>query len=156
MRASYIRQKERQQNKKASKEKQVTSVRQNAIRFVLQNMFDRKPNTRMFRMNLKETKELVLWVASLANVMGEALEDGKISFTELPKFYGPLMNAGKAINGLKELPAELKAVTAEELSMLVEEVKEELDLPQDKVEMIVEKALELGIVLFTIVKSFKK
>lgn len=154
MRRRNVRKEER---KKTAKEVITNKpIRIKVTQTVIDRIMRPKPNQRMIRMKLKETSELVLWIAHLANTMGEVLEDGKISLLELPKFYAPIMGMPAAIQGMKELPAELKDVSKEELALLIEEVKKTLDLPQERVEMIVEKALELGLVLFTIIKSFKK
>ena len=104
----------------------------------------------------KELKELLKFVVSLGMALDKALVDKKFELHEVALFMGPMMLAGDAFTGLETLGEEIKDLSVEEAHELVEFVKVELKLENDKVEEIVEKALELGANLYGFVKLFKK
>lgn len=105
---------------------------------------------------MKETKELLKFVIELGESLEAALEDKKFDIAELSLLIGPLMQVGPAFEGVDQVGEEIKNVDAAALADLVAYAKDELDLKADDVENIIEKALDLGVQVYSFVKLFKK
>jgi hypothetical protein len=104
----------------------------------------------------KELKELLSFVLTLGESVESALKDGKFEMAELALLMPALMKVGDAFEGLDKLGGELKDLSDAESLELVEFVKEDLDLEDDKLEKMVEDGLELGAKLYGFVQLFKK
>jgi hypothetical protein len=102
---------------------------------------------------IEQSKDMLKFVISLGNTLGKTLEDGKIGLTEIPQFLSPMLLAPSAISGAAEIPAEFSDLTDEEKAELVEFVKSEFDLPQDKIEAAVEDGLKLVADIHRFVKK---
>ena len=92
--------------------------------------------------------------------LGEKIEknysdDGKITLAEAlgigASSFGDIM---KVIKSGGQIKAEFLNLSAEERSELVSLVKEELDLENDKVEKIIENAVEFLLTLENLISSF--
>lgn len=84
------------------------------------------------------------FVADMANIVGDVFEDGAINAGDLDQ----LIPAGTAVLNLKgikvsELGSELKDFSPEERESFIARLKERFDIPQDKIEMVVEKAISI-------------
>lgn len=106
--------------------------------------------------SIKETKEVLSFVISLANAVGNAAADGEIGFGDIGELYKPMTKAMSALGGLGDVPAEIGDLSVEEMEQLVAMVKEEFDIPEDAVESAVEGGLDVVLKLYKLVKSFKK
>lgn len=104
---------------------------------------------------INETKELLKFVLGLGNAAGAVAADGKVDATDLAAIMAPLMSAGPAFAGINLIPAELKDLSPEESSELLAYAQQEFNIPQDKVEAVVEAALgvlvEVGKLIAVIV-----
>lgn len=69
---------------------------------------------------IEQTKELIACVKVLAEVAGRALEDGKINIFDIPKLAPAYIAVKLAFEGAKEVPAELRELSAEEMADLLE------------------------------------
>lgn len=96
------------------------------------------------KVGIQNIKEAVLFVCKFTEGLVKTLEDGKFKITELVNFAGAARVAPAAIKDLKELPVEYADMDDAEKAELHEYVKAEFDLPDDKVEAFVEKAIKLG------------
>lgn len=105
---------------------------------------------------IKETKELLKFVIEMGEAFDKAYADKKIEISEMALLIAPLMQVGPAFEGLDKIGAELKDLSEAEAAELTAFVKEELDLQSDKVEEIIETALEVGVKLYGFVQLFKK
>jgi len=106
---------------------------------------------------MKETKELVKFVVSLAEAIEKSVKAGQakdwaIIFSVLP---GLVMEAVPAFSDLPKMKEELAAMTAEGKAELLNEVKA-LDLENDKAEKAVELALSVGVAMLDLVDILKK
>jgi hypothetical protein len=104
----------------------------------------------------KELKELVKFAIEMGEAVDKALVDKKFTVDELGLLIAPLMQIGPAFEGLDQVGGEIKDLSEAELAELSAFVKEELDLENDKVEAIVEKAIEVGTCIYSLVQLFKK
>lgn len=92
---------------------------------------------------MKETTEIVLAAVSLANGIGSALgDDGKLDISDTVYLMDFIMALPAAATGAERIPAEIGAITAEQMDELKTTVKDKFDIPQDKVEALVEHAMD--------------
>ena len=86
----------------------------------------------------KETKELLSFFMKLCNAIGHSLVDGKIDFTDVAQFMGALMASGEAFKDAGLVKKELKDLNEQEKGELIQFVKDELKLPQQSIEKLLE------------------
>lgn len=106
--------------------------------------------------DIKELKELIHFISSLAQAIASSLEDGKIGLTDLFKFFSVLKSAGPAFQGMgsmREEIADLSEAEKQELRLLIEK---DLDLENKLVEGWIEQALEAAIALLDLIPVFQK
>ena len=115
-------------------------------------------------MNIENTQKILDLVIEGGNVTGKILEDKKFETSELALFFNLIdeVSALSTVNW-KELPAEIKDIDAQELEALKEAFVKKFDIPQDKIESIIERVLaevfnlvKSGMILYGIVKDIKK
>lgn len=104
---------------------------------------------------MKELTEAVEFVVSLANGLGKAAEDGEVGAGDFAYLLPLLYKLPSAVDGVGKIPAELKEIDAEKMSVLTEMVKEKLDVPQDKIELAVEGGLDIAVRLYALVQKLK-
>jgi len=105
-------------------------------------------------MDIANLTELVKMVAHLGNIAGLAYADGKIGPEDLPLAFRLFDELRPALNiKYGEIPAEIKNIDIEEYRQLIEAVKVELDIPQDKVEFVIESALVLSVQAGAVVQA---
>lgn len=104
----------------------------------------------------KETQEMLDFVLGLGNALGKSLVDGKVGIGDVHNFVAPLMTAGNAFNNAVGIPAELRDLSAVEKEALLARVKQKFDLPDDKLEAIVENSLEILGHIHALVLKFKE
>jgi hypothetical protein len=106
--------------------------------------------------DIVQTKELVHFGLSAGVAVAKALEDGKLSVIDVIKFLPVLKAAKEAFQGLDQIPAELGDLSDVEKAELVDMVKADFDLADDKVEAMIEAGFEVALNVLQIVTSFKK
>ncbi len=104
---------------------------------------------------MKETKELVHFVVALANAVDKTLEDKKVSYADLPHFINAFMKAPEAFAGVDKVKSEWDSGSPELRQLLVNEIKQELDLKNDKTEEVIEGSIKIVLEIFEIVKKVK-
>lgn len=105
---------------------------------------------------MKELKEALSFAIALGNAVGKSMEDGKVDFMDVANLWGPLSTAGDAIEGADKILAEIKSLTEADKAKLTAYIKEEFDIPQDKLEATIEGGLEIALGLMTLVGQFIK
>lgn len=96
---------------------------------------------------VKELKEVVAFVVELGNGLGASLADGRIGYGDLMNIFGALRALPSAVDGMAEIPKELADLDAAEKVELCTLVEERLNLPQEWLEPVAEKAVCLGVAL---------
>lgn len=105
---------------------------------------EKKPMGTKNEYGIEETKDVAKFLCRTTNAVLNSLEDdGKITFTDFPKFAGVAMAIFPALSGISEVPKELADLTEDEFNELKELVKEELELDDD-VEAVIEKTLVIA------------
>lgn len=103
----------------------------------------------------KEIGEVLKFVCALANCIGEAAKDGEVSLGDAAHLIPLLYKLPAAVEGISEIPAEASDMSGDEIAALVAMIKDELDLPQDKIEMAVEEGLDLSLRLYALVQKLR-
>lgn len=93
----------------------------------------------------KETKEMLSLVIAIGNGIGKSLGDGRLSISDLKNFIGVLDVSKDAVKGASKIPRELADLDAKEKAELIQFVKVKFDIPQDRIEQVVESALAAAI-----------
>lgn len=108
------------------------------------------------KMGINELKELMKFTIEFGEAIELAMSDKKFEIAELALLMGPLMQIGPAFEGLDKIGGELKDLDEAEMVELKLYVETELDLKNDKTEMIIEKGISLMTVLYSFIQLFKK
>ena len=105
--------------------------------------------------DVKETKELLVFVSRLANSIDKTLTDGKVTVTDAQYLFDPLFAAGAAFNGFAQIPSEIAELDDKEVAELISVVENELDLRNDQAEQLSEEGLALAIALVQYVNKIR-
>ena len=121
----------------------------------------RKLMKRSSVMDIASLKSLVFVAASLGNIAGETMEDGKVDVKDLALIGKliPVFPALLAIDFAAVIP-EAKDLSEAEAIELVEHFKAQFDIPQDDLEVKIETVLSLCVrlagIIGELVALFKK
>lgn len=103
--------------------------------------------------DIKDTKELIRLVAVLAKAFKQANADGKINALDIGSLIQVIPTIAPALNGIASIPEELKDLDSNELSEIVESVKNIVgEVSDEKYVEIAERSLKAGSEIFEIVK----
>lgn len=105
---------------------------------------------------IENTKELLTAVLELGNAFGVSLEDGKISLGDLTNFIGAAQAMPAAIGGMGEIKKELGDLDEAEKAELLAHAVDTFDIPQEKVEALVEVSLKAGFMILDIIAMFRE
>lgn len=107
--------------------------------------------------NMKETTEMTMFAVALGNAIGESAKDNNISLLDATNFFGAMTSAGPAFADMQKIPGELSAMDEADKKALCDLVVAKFDIPQDGIELVVEKALKVAISLADLLTDlFKK
>lgn len=98
-------------------------------------------------MGNKDFKELVVFMALLGSAADRATQDG-LQVSDVQYLMPPMMAAPEAFKGIENIPAEAKDIDQAELLDINQAVGGALDLHDDKLEVVVEKAIGAVINLY--------
>lgn len=103
---------------------------------------------------LKDFKELVKFVTALANGVGDSLEDGKFSITEILKLLPAVRMSKEALDGIENIPSSLLEAEGDAVEDLRQWFIDEFDIPQDQVEAMVERAWNAAFYVLELIRGF--
>lgn len=103
---------------------------------------------------VKEFKELLKFIAQLGSGVASALEDGKLSLTDVFKILPALKLSKAAIEGIELIPAELWEADEVDVAALREYFASEFDIPNDQLEATVERAWSAAVSFLLLVRGF--
>ena len=103
---------------------------------------------------IKETQDLVDFVALLGNAIDEATKDG-LQAQDFGLFMGAIGAIPGAIDGMGEIPKEIKDLDAAEKAQIIAGIKAKLDLRDDVLEGIIEESLSIGVGLWGLVQKIR-
>ena len=104
---------------------------------------------------IQETKEVVGFIVELGNGIGKAREDGDWSASDLVYFMDALLAVPAAFQGIDKVPMEVKDLDEAEMKELSDYVVEEFDIPQDKIEEVIEDAIHIAWKVWELVKKIR-
>lgn len=104
--------------------------------------------------DVSESTELLQFIVGLAQALGSSMEDGRIDFHDLGNVLDVLQLVGPAFEGVAKVPAELAALDDDGKAELFT-VIEELDIPQDQVEMVVKNGLKIALDLVEFIDKIR-
>lgn len=104
---------------------------------------------------IKETGELVVWVGKVGSAVGESMEDGKLTASDILKIFKTLPDAPAALMGIAEVPTELKDLDVEEAAQLVGLFAESFAIPNHEAEHKVEMILAALSQLYAMIMGLK-
>src|SRR3990167_3933235 len=90
---------------------------------------------------VNEIKDILNTLAKFANAAGTALDDGKITWAELPLLMPALISLPAAISGATRI--HLSKLTDVERIELQDYLLTELDIPQAEAEEFIERAFKI-------------
>ena len=105
---------------------------------------------------MKETKEVLDFVISLGNAVGESARDGEIDYSDVINFWEPISKISDAVYGSVDIPGEMSDLTSDQMAELVSYVKEKFDIPQENVEEIIEDSLSIGLSFISLIGKVTK
>jgi hypothetical protein len=97
---------------------------------------------------IQETKDVISAGIAFGEGLGKALEDGAIGVGDIGHFIEVVVRLPEALEGINEVPVELKDLDEAELAELVTFIGEEFDIPQDEVEAKIEDTLIFMLELY--------
>ena len=101
---------------------------------------------------LKDTVEIIEFIFATVQVVKDAKGDGGgINFGDLPKVFNLIDPASRAYDGYEGVPAAWKIATDEQKEAVYNYFVDQFDLPNDVVEVKVEKAIRAGYLLLDII-----
>jgi hypothetical protein len=107
--------------------------------------------------DIKNTQELVKLVVALSSVLKNAQSDGKVDLNDLVLLVGIIPFVGPAIEGISDIPEELKDLDATEIAELSAEIAQLVGgvAGDTKYVGVAEHALKAAFEIFKIVKLLK-
>lgn len=93
----------------------------------------------------KELSEVVKFVCAVANAVAEAAADGSVTLGDAAHLVPLLYKLPAAVDGLDTI--SLSDLSLDDMAAINQEVKDTLDLPNDKVELAVEMGLDIAMQL---------
>ncbi len=93
-------------------------------------------------MDMTQTTEAVDFVLDAVQTTQAALADGKINFSDIPRFLGLVPGAIKGIIGADQIPAELKDMDDAEAAALIQHVMDRLNVTNERAQLIAAAAIK--------------
>lgn len=103
--------------------------------------------------NLKKAAKLGI---ELGEQTSEVLEDGKLKALEMLSFIDELMQLPGIVNSAADIKNEVLELDAEDRASLNAYIQAEFDIPNEKLESIIEAGLDVIISLFILADHFKR
>lgn len=105
---------------------------------------------------VQELSEALRFLALLGNATDSALEDGKVNVFDFGLFLGLIPNISTALNGIQEVPKEVKDLDEQERLALRQVVANTLKLRNVVTESLVETGVDLTLHFAQFVAEIKK
>ena len=107
------------------------------------------------KMGIKETTEMVEFIATLVGGIGRSLEDGEITWWDARHFIEAFSRAGDAVADCGLILPELADLDDAERKKLIEIFAAETEIPQKWAESVIKWAFEIGINLTKIIEFIR-
>jgi hypothetical protein len=108
---------------------------------------------------IKETTELITFIASVLYATMKAFADGKFHWTEARLYFDSLRLAPSAIGGINDVANEIKDLDSIELEQIEAHIIKVLRLPEphsvENAKILIAKAFDTWRILTNLFKSFR-
>lgn len=104
----------------------------------------------VFNSGLDEAVDVLEFVFNLRDAVDKAKEDGKVDLRDAYLVFPLIEDAQEAYEDIAAVPKAWKLATDEEKEKVYQYFAERFDLPNDVVEMKVEKAVRAGYLLIDV------
>jgi hypothetical protein len=105
---------------------------------------------------IKETKEMLEFIAEFVAAVMEAKEDGEITLSDAMSFITLIPAGVSALGGTGLIMKEAADYSKEEIQALSAVFATKFDIPDDKIEQYVEYAITAGLHLAKLLAGLKK
>ena len=104
---------------------------------------------------VEELTDVVKFAIDLANGLIYAYADGKLTIADLSHLLSPMMSLPAALTGVGNVGAEIKDLTEEEVGELLEMIKEDLQVTDEKAKAIIAVSIKLIMAIYELVNTVK-
>ena len=101
---------------------------------------------------IEKLKKDISTITNIIEDINRTLEDSKISISEIIHFAFNVPDFFQLIKGYKQSINELKDLSLDERKQIIEHMKMEFDLSNDKLEEMIENIIEVIVVIATSMK----
>lgn len=105
---------------------------------------------------MENLKKAIGKVLATTEAVAKSYEDKKIVMTEWIKIGASAVGWTWIFKHIPEIKADFDSATEEGIVKMVEELKAEFDIPQDKLEEIIEEALQIILTFIVMLDLAKK
>ncbi len=105
---------------------------------------------------LGNIKAVLRFIIGFTEGFAVSLADGKLDASDILNFWEPIKTLPDLTNVMDGLADTASGLSTEEISGLVDWVKDEFDIPQDGIEATVEAFLDCGIKIMGAIQLFEK
>ena len=107
-------------------------------------------------MNINNTLEVVTLGAALGKAFNSANSDGTVNAADLGELIAVVPHISPAVDGISQVPAELKDLDPKEAQILVDKVSEIAGVVgSEKAQRLTEKSLKLGLAGLELIQEFR-
>jgi hypothetical protein len=109
----------------------------------------------MENLGIENLKKAVKFGIDMGEALDASMADGKFDLTDSANFFRPLMELPSVVAAGKLALPEFKDMDALEAKELSDYVATELNITNDKVEMVIEKSFAVVVAMYEIYTSVK-
>ncbi len=104
---------------------------------------------------MKETKEVILFLVALTNVLADVLEDKKISLAEAFQFVPVLLKVQPALNGIEGVKDEILNMDEAGKNELVAQIEEDLEIDNVKAKEIAKQSIDVALAVVEMIRIIR-
>lgn len=110
----------------------------------------------MGKFGIENLKKAAKFGIDLGEQLSSVLEDGKLKTIEMLSFLDELMQLPGVVNAAADIKNEVLELDEADRAELLDYVKSEFDIPNDRLEAMVEAGLSTVASLMILIDTFKK
>lgn len=110
----------------------------------------------MKKLPVNELSQLVIGIGQIASLSWNIFEDGTVDFKDIDEVWKILRTSKSLVSlSLEDLKLEWADLDDDERAYLTEEFKKNFDIPDDNLEGIIEKIIEIASELYSIISKIR-
>jgi hypothetical protein len=91
---------------------------------------------------VKDLLEVLDFGFKTQEAISTSLADGKVNILDVPNILKPMMAAGAALEGVKNVKKELSELTDDGKYIVFDFVRQQFDIPNDQLESLIESTID--------------